>query len=125
MARKATVPTQPAAERPAAQPKPLCYRCSNEATIRWKIAGTLNNICPQCALARRRDDADTYCQARGITTPEQARELVRQGNDAYKSSNYDAAAKAYDDARKADPKSLEALFNLACAQYRAGRSVKM
>lgn len=75
MARKNThsgeKPTDPAA------PKPACYRCPNDATMRRKVTDRWQNICAACDRALRMDEADAYCQDRGITSPAQARAWLK------------------------------------------------
>lgn len=66
-----------ATQEQASPPKPQCFRCPNDATLRLKIAGRWQNACPICARALRLDEADAYCRDLGITTPAQARAWLK------------------------------------------------
>lgn len=51
---------------------------------------------------------------------ESPRELIRGGNERYRAGEFPEAQTKYQEARDADPRSLEAVFNEACARYRQG-----
>jgi len=64
---------------PAAPPPPcLCFRCTNDATLRRKLNGRWENICRTCDVALRKDEADAYCRERGITSPAQAQRWLQE-----------------------------------------------